>query len=294
MDIVICAIARFENRYVKEWVDYHLALGFSHIFIYDNNRDGEERIAEVLGEKPQHVTIIPFHNVNTWPQILAYRDCWNNYTYDWVLFCDLDEFFTFGSKWTGARNVSAYVDEYKDKTDAILLNWMMYGDNGELEYKTKPVIERFPHPLPLKFSESNMFGRQPANGHVKTLVKHTADFTPSGPHVGTGKYTCCNAEGIIVENRAWQPIQTYDMAYIRHYVTKTISEYMDCKMKREKADRKPGVFYRKSTFFVYNKPTLAKIIRYKKAIQESAGKEKEPLGWWIKQIIKHYIVTPFL
>jgi len=294
MDIVICAIARFENRYVKEWVDYHLALGFSHIYIYDNNREGEERIAAVLGDNPSHVTIIPFHNVNTWPQILAYEDCWKNKAFDWVLFCDLDEFFTFGSKWAKNRNISTFVEEYKDKTDAILLNWMMFGDNGELDYEDRPVIERFPNPLPLKFSESNLLGKQPANGHVKTLVKHVADFTPTGPHVGSGKYRCINAEGTVVDNKAWQPDQTYEMAYIRHYVTKTISEYMDCKMKREKADRKPGVFYKKSTFFVYNKPTFSKILRYKKAVRESAGMEKEPLLWWIKQFIKHYIVAPFL
>ena len=30
MKVVICCIARKENRYLQEWLDYHLGLGFDH------------------------------------------------------------------------------------------------------------------------------------------------------------------------------------------------------------------------------------------------------------------------
>ena len=33
---VILCIAKLESNYIEEFVKYHLALGFSHIFIYDN------------------------------------------------------------------------------------------------------------------------------------------------------------------------------------------------------------------------------------------------------------------
>ena len=48
-NIVICTIARKENLYIKEWVDYHLSIGFTHIYIFDNNREGEERVSEIIG-----------------------------------------------------------------------------------------------------------------------------------------------------------------------------------------------------------------------------------------------------
>ena len=38
-DAVICAIALHEERYIDEWIQYHLALGFSHIYLYDNSND---------------------------------------------------------------------------------------------------------------------------------------------------------------------------------------------------------------------------------------------------------------
>ena len=38
--IALCAIGRRENQYAPEWVSHYRALGFDHIYIYDNNHDG--------------------------------------------------------------------------------------------------------------------------------------------------------------------------------------------------------------------------------------------------------------
>lgn len=35
--IAICCIAKDENWYVNDWIGYHLALGFDHVYLYDNN-----------------------------------------------------------------------------------------------------------------------------------------------------------------------------------------------------------------------------------------------------------------
>jgi hypothetical protein len=34
--IKLIAIAKNEERYMKEWVDYHMSLGFDEIVVYDN------------------------------------------------------------------------------------------------------------------------------------------------------------------------------------------------------------------------------------------------------------------
>lgn len=294
MEIAICAIARLENRYIKEWVDYHLSLGFNHIYIYDNNRDGEEKLSQVIdidGRYKDLVTLIPYHSIVNWPQIQAYEHCWKTFKFDWILYIDIDEFFTFGKEWKKEPNIQAFVNEYKGQTDAILINWMCYGDNGLQHYEDKSVLERFPEALPLNFSLTNLFGKQPENGHVKTLVCHQADFQIFNPHIGKGKYTCINAVGNEIENNSWQPVQTYVHAYIRHYVTKTISEYLDCKTKRSLADRVPGVSHDISSFFLYNKPTISKMEKYNEACSQRNIINK-PMTWWIKQWIKHWIITP--
>ena len=41
--VALCCMAKKENLYLREWVEYHLEMGFTHIFIYDNNDINEER-----------------------------------------------------------------------------------------------------------------------------------------------------------------------------------------------------------------------------------------------------------
>lgn len=36
-NVAICTIVKNETLYLDEWVDYHIALGFSPIYIYDNS-----------------------------------------------------------------------------------------------------------------------------------------------------------------------------------------------------------------------------------------------------------------
>ncbi|MFG1358490.1 glycosyltransferase family 2 protein [Xanthobacter pseudotagetidis] len=49
MKIAICAIVRDEAPYVLEWVAHHRALGFDHIFVFDNeSRDGTSELLDSL------------------------------------------------------------------------------------------------------------------------------------------------------------------------------------------------------------------------------------------------------
>ena len=44
----ICAIAKDEDKNLREWVLYHFAIGFEHIVIYDNN--SKNPIKNILSE----------------------------------------------------------------------------------------------------------------------------------------------------------------------------------------------------------------------------------------------------
>lgn len=48
MKIAIVSIAKNENLYIKDWIDYHLKLGFDDIYIYDNNDIDSEKISDVI------------------------------------------------------------------------------------------------------------------------------------------------------------------------------------------------------------------------------------------------------
>lgn len=50
MNVAVCCIGRFENRYIREYVEHYKSIGVDKIFIYDNNYDGEEHFEDVIND----------------------------------------------------------------------------------------------------------------------------------------------------------------------------------------------------------------------------------------------------
>ena len=87
----ICAIQKGAKRYLDEWTDYHLALGFDRIYLYDNSDDFE------LKEWAQNKDSIHVkHYPGLQKQMIAYTECgqWIQYhkMHSWIAFMDTDEF----------------------------------------------------------------------------------------------------------------------------------------------------------------------------------------------------------
>ena len=99
-DVALCAIGRMENRYAREWVEHHLKMGVSRIYIYDNNRPGEEQIKDVLGQYIEHgmVEVTPWDKPQG--QLPAYNDCYarHGWQHAWLGFIDFDEFVRLKGK----------------------------------------------------------------------------------------------------------------------------------------------------------------------------------------------------
>jgi hypothetical protein len=59
MKVCIIAIARQENLYINEWVNYHLNLGVDNIIVCDNN-DTNERVSDII--KNNRVITLSYNN----------------------------------------------------------------------------------------------------------------------------------------------------------------------------------------------------------------------------------------
>ena len=46
----VCAIARLENNYIREWVEHYKNLGFINVILYDNNFNEEDDFRDVIGD----------------------------------------------------------------------------------------------------------------------------------------------------------------------------------------------------------------------------------------------------
>lgn len=268
MDCVICAIAKLENRYIDEWISYHIELGFSHIYIYDNNDCDGENINDVIANKTysNKVTVFDIRGKRQM-QKLVYQDFYEKGIFDWCAFIDIDEFITFSNS-SSVHNIEEYLSTKSD-WNAIHVNWLCYGDCGKKRMTKAPVISRFKRPkTPISFFYS--YYDIPENEHIKSIIKKglplnwtiDSESFQSNPHTPFGLTNICNPVGMKLENKPFAKIN-YDILFIRHYTTKTIEEYLD-KVRRQCADCDNNHFYSFTKFFRINKPSIRKLIWIKK------------------------------
>ena len=267
---MLCAIVKNENRYIDEWIVYHHSLGFDGILLYDNNDINGEKldvseypyvsVVDYRGEhivQPENTKMMIFRDGI---QEVAYNDCyWKRCGgYDWVAFFDVDEFLFIDSGMT----VNGFLSQDKfDGVDAIQINWETYGDNDNVLYEDKPVLERFKTPTVRQLPYIKSIVRTGNNGYVSLRI-HSAE-------IRNGKFVYPNGKNT-------RPLHMQDIDYegarVKHFYTKTIDEWVDRKCGKTNADGRDTLnvpMRRLNEFFSYNNPTKEKtdVIKRKLGIE---------------------------
>lgn len=229
METAICAISKNENAYINDWVNYHLALGFDKIYLYDNNNSDTPFVGGFIEQKDR-VEIIDWHSCEDHfaNQIEAYKNFIMDYAqaFDWCAIIDVDEFICLNT-----NNIKDFLSKAPDNSN-IVLNWRVYGDDDIIVGdESKPVYERFKQP---KFT--NLYGV------YKSIVsfKNNPNYTAFSPHHFCDddlKVPCRNCN---FESAEYEPdflCGSYNdlmkmPCYIAHYQTKSLSEFIKYKLNR--------------------------------------------------------------
>jgi hypothetical protein len=215
----ICCIVIHEGAYLREWVDYHLAIGFSHLYIYDNSEDFEMQNWSV--EKTT-VTHFPGRLM----QAKAYLDCVLRFgipkNHTWMAFYDVDEYLALFQH----SNVVDFLMEYNLQGD-LSIRWHHMTWSNHSQYSPLPVTKRFQYMAP---------ERDPENDYVKSIaVVADIDTSQEGiePHSThlkpnrTQKDTLGNVLSLPMKNNGGPT----DVALIYHYKTKSWKEYIAKRMR---------------------------------------------------------------
>lgn len=247
----VCAIARYENDYLLEWMTYHLQLGFDYIFLYDNNNPGDDAVPIIVSDNKLagKVRVIDYRGRRTC-QIEAYNECLTSFgmEVDWIAFIDLDEFLTFNQE-QPIRSINDFLSNIKG-FNSVLVNWMCYGDNDLVYKDERKVTERFVKPIPLNSS---------INTHVKSIVKTKQGlFYSADPHRVQGNVIPCDdCQSSAPKDTPFKDI-SFRVLYIRHYNTKTIEEYIKSRMFRGAADQINSPYAALNRFYESNERTPEK------------------------------------
>lgn len=227
----VILLIKDENRYLKEWLDWHLNIGFDHVYIYDNgiNDHVQDIVNEYNIETQKKITVVDWTGHHNHIQQDAYNHFMSHFKTDvrWGMFIDSDEFlrFTDGK----STNVNTFLQSYEDYTEV----WgyeVEYDANGQEKYEDKPVRERFTRQTDAR--EGFYWKNFIQVNRIDSFLMHYAYYDP--------------AKHLLYKNEQ----SNQDLFVIDHYYTKSWEEWQWKIKERGGAD--PNYHKALQEFFFYN------------------------------------------
>lgn len=242
---IVCAIAKLENNYVREWVEHYLSLGFDKVVLYDNNDEDNEYLATPIQDfiNNGYVDLINARGKKSY-QLEAYNDCYVKYSdvADWVLFVDLDEFLFFEN----VATIQEFISKNKtfDNYNVIAFRWRLYNDNNLVGITDNnfSVLNRFTTPSSHK-TENTLF-KELIRTNIQDLKINSVHVVKEGYSIGESEILIfnskeaiqnvhiCDCDGNKIDFHHVDAFEPFSCAYIKHFRYKTIQEYLDSKIQR--------------------------------------------------------------
>ena len=242
MRIVICALAKNENEYINDWVKWYLSLGFDHIYLYDNNELTTPFVGDFIDNNFKDKVTIKNIRGMVKPKLQhdIYTGFYQKYgkTFDWCLFCDIDEFLF------GIKDIHSFLETNKfDKYNQIRIKWKLFGDDNLIE---RPMVEPIYKEITQEVKETlnrNLVdkgtlekqGKAIVRGGLSNILIRSPHFAsqherknilksclPSGTH--------CYKSGVEINDD-----YSKETIFLHHYMTKTLSEFVKQKIGRSDA-----------------------------------------------------------
>lgn len=222
--LAVCAIAKDEGAYFKEWIEWHRHVGVDKFYIYDN--ESTDKTREVLQPYIESGIVEYKYFPGYRMQLAAYDDCFANHRYEsrWIAFIDIDEFIVPLKD----SNIPDFLKNFED-APVVEINWLVYGSNGLVEKSSEPVMTRF---------KRHSSGDHKLNRHVKSIVNPRRVFNMIGCHEAArinGKAMDSHGNTITRNFREREPQQ--DIIRINHYAVKSRQEFLE-KQNRGRASGK--------------------------------------------------------
>lgn len=218
--IAICAILKDELPFIDEWVNYHIKLGYDHIYLYDNDIISLCK-SYIRLENRDRVTVNPIPNIDAiYNQGRIYEKCLRDYgnSYDWITFIDIDEFIV-------SSDIKGMFNSIPRRYDVVVFGSVFYSDCGNV-ISSGSVVERFKEPSRIKVYDT------------KSAVRCKSKGIFSGnAHRFYNRFEreCyCTTDGSRFKYWGSSSVTAPFVAntYIKHYCTKSLSEFTEYKFPR--------------------------------------------------------------
>lgn len=212
-----------EARYLPQWVEYHLRLGFDKFVLFDNGSAPSQHPLLVLHPYRDAIEVVRVEKpdgmaASGWAHAIMQRlDC------DWLWSASIDEYIRCPR---GETIADILRDLDRPDIAGVCINWIAFNSIGPVG--SGLVVERFTSCV-----------RDP-DEHIKTIARQGRYAKWNCPHsiapcTGT---RCVNTNGNQIDG-PWAKEFVSDRAIIHHYKTMSREEY-EVKMNKGRADKLDG------------------------------------------------------
>lgn len=216
--LAVCAIAKNEGPYFKEWIEWHRQMGVEKFYIYDNeSTDGtREILAPYIESGLVDYTDFPGYR----RQLAAYDDCFDKHRLEtrWIAFIDLDEFIVPIKD----KSIADFLHRFEN-FPAVEINWLIYGSGGAKTKTPGTMMERFKcHSRP----------EHPLNRHVKSIVNPRRVFSMIGCHeVARLSGYAADSHGNPIKKHFREREPQQDVIRINHYAVRSYEEFLEKQLR---------------------------------------------------------------
>ncbi len=222
--LTVCAIAKDEGPYFKEWIEWHRKMGVNKFYIYDN--ESSDQTKKILSPYINLGLVEYIYFPGYRMQLAAYDDCLERHRLDsrWIAFIDLDEFIVPVKD----KSIPEFLKRF-EKYPAVEINWLCYGSGGAVKKTPGDVMERFrQHSLP----------DHRLNRHVKSIVDPRRVFNMIGCHEAARiSGYAADSHGNEITQNFRDRIPQQDIIRINHYAVRSWEEFQE-KRSRGRASGK--------------------------------------------------------
>ncbi len=217
-DLAVVATLYNEGHYVKEWLDYNLAAGVDHFYLYDH--ESTDNFKEVLQSYIDAGIVTYTFFPGKAAMFPIYTDALEKYKFfcRYISFIDADEFI-FPQNNKSIVEVTDEILPDKPYAGGLAINWNCFGSNHlEKADYSKGVLERFTRRAANDFETNNT---------VKDIVNPRRISYFDCPHKMNyfEKFFSVNEDGGLVFTLHNAPV-TDKKIVINHYYVKSFEEYI--------------------------------------------------------------------
>ena len=205
-------------EYVIEWIEYHRHIGFDLIRIYDNGsvKPMIDSLRAFYKGVPAWLEVIAF--VGKHKHLPAYTDSIVRGGAQWMAFFDADEFLVLPH--------CSLVELLNGCTGSgLVVNWMVYTSNGEIDRRPALQVERFTEMIPGMNQHS-----------IKSIVRMDLVDRPGSTHFF--EYKSGNAMTVFGNKHPGGYMSSdisWPVARLNHYCVRSVQDFEE-KLRRGHAD----------------------------------------------------------